>query len=154
MHEPEANDPDRRTVLRTAGGVAAITAGATVLAACGGGGSRAATLPHEGGPSASSGADGTAGGGIRESSVPVGGGTVLADRQVVVTQPTAGTFKAFSAVCTHQGCLVNAVVSGMILCPCHGSAFDMSTGAPTSGPAQQPLDGRTVTVSGGTLIVS
>ena len=56
------------------------------------------------------------------SDVPVGGGTVFADEEVVVTQPTEGEFMAFTAVCTHQGCIVGKVEDDMILCPCHGSA--------------------------------
>ncbi|MFB7293483.1 Rieske (2Fe-2S) protein, partial [Actinacidiphila glaucinigra] len=58
---------------------------------------------------------------VKAADVPVGGGTVIADKKVVVTQPTAGEFKAFSAVCTHEGCLVNTVSDGTINCPCHGS---------------------------------
>ena len=41
--------------------------------------------------------------------VPEGGGTVFREQKVVVTQPEAGDFKAFTAVCTHQGCLVDRV---------------------------------------------
>jgi Rieske Fe-S protein len=43
------------------------------------------------------------------SDVPEGGGTVFSQQKVVVTQPEPGDFKAFTAVCTHQGCLVNSV---------------------------------------------
>ena len=48
--------------------------------------------------------------------------------QVVVTQPTAGEFKAFSAVCTHMGCIVNQISNGTIDCPCHGSQYSITTG--------------------------
>lgn len=80
------------------------------------------------------------------SDVPVGGGTVFADQKVVVTQPTAGVFNAFSAVCTHQGCTVRAVVDKVITCPCHASHFDIADGSVVQGPAQQPLPRRKIVV--------
>ncbi len=70
--------------------------------------------------------------------IPVGGGTILPDRQLVVTRPSEGEVKVLSAVCTHQGCLVDTVANGTISCPCHGSAFSL-TGDVTSGPATRPL---------------
>lgn len=85
------------------------------------------------------------------SQVPVGEGKVFADQRVVVTQPTAGDFRAFSAVCTHQGCLVEDVVDRTIACPCHGSRFDITDGSVVRGPAQEPLSRVGVTVEGSTL---
>jgi nitrite reductase/ring-hydroxylating ferredoxin subunit len=78
--------------------------------------------------------------------VPVGAGIVFADQQVVVTQPSAGAFEAFSAICTHQGCTVNDVTGGTINCPCHGSMFDITDGSVVRGPAQQPLPRLGVTI--------
>jgi Rieske Fe-S protein len=88
------------------------------------------------------------------SSVPVGGGTIFAEQSVVVTQPTAGTFKAFSAICTHQGCTVGSVSGGTINCPCHGSKFNIADGSVAKGPAQSPLPGKQVSAAGGQLAVS
>ena len=82
----------------------------------------------------------------RGQSGPVGGGKVIDAIKVVITQPTAGDFKAFSAVCTHQGCTVSSVSGGTINCACHGSTFDIATGAVTSGPATKALPAKTVTV--------
>lgn len=131
---------------------AAAGAAGVGLAACS---SPPVTPPSQPGSPASAQAAGANAGGTPISEIPVGGGRVFTDQQVVVTQPKAGTFKAFSAVCPHQGCLVDAVVNGFILCPCHGSAFDVSTGAPTSdSPATQPLQSKSVVVSGGDLTVS
>jgi len=91
---------------------------------------------------------------IPVSEVPVGGGTVFADRDVVVTQPTAGTFQAFSAICTHQGCRVNEVVDGTINCPCHGSKYSVDDGSVVMGPAPLPLPRRELTVKGDSLRLS
>jgi Rieske Fe-S protein len=79
--------------------------------------------------------------------IPVGGGKVFLDQKVVVTQPTKGVFKAFSAVCTHVGCICNKVANGTIDCPCHGSEFKITDGAVVTGPAPTPLPTRTITVS-------
>src|SRR6201982_4243949 len=69
------------------------------------------------------------------SDIPVGGGAIYAAAKVVVTQPASGQYKAFSAVCTHVGCLVNKVTSGTIGCPCHGSEFKITNGAVVAGAA-------------------
>lgn len=85
--------------------------------------------------------------------IPVGGGMVFASKKVVVTQPAPGTFKAFSAICTHQGCTVNKVASGTIDCPCHGSKYAIADGSVVHGPALRPLAPRQVTVSGDALLL-
>lgn len=85
------------------------------------------------------------------SSIPVGGGQVFHIQEVVVTQPTAGQFVAFSAVCPHAGCMVNAVSDRTIECPCHGSKFDIADGSVVHGPAQRPLLVRKISADGGLL---
>lgn len=80
--------------------------------------------------------------------VPLRTGTVFVEQRVVVTQPEQGTFHAFSAVCTHQGCTVQKVIDGTIDCPCHGSRFDVTDGSVVRGPAQQPLTRLQVSVEG------
>jgi Rieske Fe-S protein len=82
--------------------------------------------------------------------IPIGGGTILADRQLVVTRPSASEVRVLSAVCTHQGCLVDIVANGTISCPCHGSAFSL-TGDVTSGPATRPLPTKAFTVVDGVV---
>jgi Rieske Fe-S protein len=79
--------------------------------------------------------------------IPVGGGMVFTDEKVVVTQPAKGEFHAFSAVCTHVGCLCNKVANGTIDCPCHGSEFKITNGAVVTGPAPAPLPPRTISVT-------
>jgi Rieske Fe-S protein len=91
---------------------------------------------------------------ISKATIPVGGGTIFPDQKIVVTQPKAGEFKAFSAVCTHQGCIVNDVSNGTINCICHGSQFDITTGDVRTGPATQPLPAKSITVSSNGISVS
>ncbi|WP_327307478.1 Rieske (2Fe-2S) protein [Streptomyces sp. NBC_01298] len=142
----------RRTVL--AAGASVLAGG--VLTACGGADE---TKPSsEGGSaptaqnSASASAPASAPAGeskalVKSSEVPVGGGTVLKGEKLVVTQPTAGNFRCFTAVCTHSGCLVNKVEAGTIDCPCHGSKFKDTDGAVAKGPATRPLEEKKITVS-------
>ena len=99
----------------------------------------------------SSGGGGTALGATSE--VTVGGGKVFTAAKVVVTQPSAGEYKGFSAVCTHQQCIVDQVANGTIDCPCHGSKFSITDGSVVAGPAPSPLPTAPVTVSGGQLLL-
>lgn len=135
---------------RALSGTAAITVGVPVLAACGGDETNAAD-PATPSPSE----DGGSGGGgetlASTGDVPVGGCFVVAAAKVVVTQPSEGDFKAFSAVCTHQGCVVESSSDGEIPCPCHGSRFSLEDGAPTSGPASSPLAAVEITVDGDSI---
>jgi Rieske Fe-S protein len=119
-----------------------------LVAACGSGGDAAASSP-----AAPTGAAGTGAPLAKAADVPVGGGVVVADAAIVVTQPTAGDFKAFSAVCTHQGCLVGSVQNNEITCPCHGSVFSATDGSVISGPASAPLASAGVMVSGGNIVL-
>ncbi|MDH6127471.1 Rieske (2Fe-2S) protein [Kitasatospora sp. GP82] len=85
--------------------------------------------------------------------VPVGGGMVFPAAKVVVTQASAGQYKAFSAVCTHKGCTVSSVSGGLIKCPCHGSAFKIADGSVAEGPASSPLPSVPVKVDNGKLVI-
>lgn len=91
---------------------------------------------------------------IPVSEVPVGGGIVLAEYRLVLTQPEPGVFRAFSAVCTHQGCIVSAVADGTIDCPCHGSRFSIADGSVVRRPAHEALPGYVVTRTGDILTVA
>jgi Rieske Fe-S protein len=130
--------PTRRQVLLTSG---TVVAAAAVTAACGSGDS------GSGSTAAASGAT------VKASDVPVGGGVIVSDAKVVVTQPQEGSFKAFTAVCTHQGCLVSSVADGSISCACHGSVFSAADGSVVQGPARSPLAELAATVSGDTITV-
>ena len=83
--------------------------------------------------------------------IPVAGGLIIAEK-VVVTQPEKGTFKAFSAICTHQGCPVDDVTDGVISCPCHGSQYSASDGSVIAGPAPSPLPEVPISVEDGQVV--
>src|SRR5712691_8667415 len=87
------------------------------------------------------------------SDIPVGGGAIYTAAKVVVTQPASGQYKAFSAVCTHVGCIVNKVTNGTIDCPCHGSEFKITNGAVVTGPAPSPLPARQIKIVDGQVIL-
>ncbi|WP_037066737.1 Rieske (2Fe-2S) protein [Pseudonocardia acaciae] len=146
------NPLNRRAALAAGGAASAlIVTGCSTYSASGGGGSASSAPAANDAPAPDNAA---AQGGATlgpASSVPVGGGKVFADQKVVVTQPAAGQFKAFSAVCTHQGCTVNAVAGGTINCPCHGSKYKIADGSVANGPAKRPLDAKKVSADGGTL---
>jgi Rieske Fe-S protein len=151
----------RRTLLAGAG-----LAGVSVLAACssGGGSSASSSAPSSsaagGGsqPSASSGSgSGSGSGGTAlgaTSEIPAGGGKVFTAAKVVVTQPSSGQFKAFSAICTHQQCIVDQVANGTIDCPCHGSKFSITDGSVVAGPAPSPLPAQPITVADNQITLS
>ena len=83
--------------------------------------------------------------------VPVGSGVIVGD--VVITQPEPGTFKAFSAICTHAGCTVAEVVGASINCPCHDSRFNLD-GTVAKGPAKRPLDAKGIVVQGDSIALT
>ena len=89
---------------------------------------------------------------VPASDVPVGGGVILSDAGVVVTQPSDGEFRGFSATCTHQGCIVSGVNDGMIQCACHGSRFSIEDGGVQNGPATQPLPEVAVSLEGDQVV--
>ncbi|MBL1074631.1 Rieske (2Fe-2S) protein [Nocardia sp. 2] len=129
---------DRRTALVVTGAAAT----ALTVAACDSYGTNeaASTAPQGGGPGQQQ-----SGELATTSEVPVGGGVVKGD--TIITQATAGNFQAFSNVCTHLGCKVNAPADGTMVCPCHNSVFGLD-GSVQSGPAGRPLDSRGIRVEG------
>lgn len=145
--------PSRRIVFH---GLAALGV-AVALAGCGSdntGGTTSATSDTAGG--SGSGGSGLKAGTnlVKTSDVPVGGGIILPDQKVVITQPTSGSFKAFTAVCTHQGFTVTSVEGDLIKCSHHGSEYNAKSGAVVQGPAPQPLASIPITVKGGAVLAA
>ncbi|MFG2727434.1 Rieske (2Fe-2S) protein [Streptomyces canus] len=134
-----ASAPSRRVVVAAVGAAGL----ALTLNACG----------SEDDSSSSSSSDAGAAGSVlgKTSDIPEGGGKIFKDSGVVVTQPTAGEFKAFSSKCTHQGCAVTGITNGVITCPCHKSEFSVTDGSVKKGPATQPLPEEKITVSGDSI---
>jgi Rieske Fe-S protein len=155
--------PTRRAVLAGAGALGATR----FLAACvtdnrGSSGNNEPEYTNDPLPAGSAGTDGSgstsnggSGGGtvlVAKADVPEGGGVIKGD--YVITQPESGTFKAFSKVCTHQGCDVSKVDGGVIICPCHGSEFSIQNGTPQNGPARQKLPETKVKVDGDNVVAA
>jgi nitrite reductase/ring-hydroxylating ferredoxin subunit len=163
MAEPSESGvavPSRRTVLACAGtACAAVLAGCSTYNSNNGGvaGSQPAqpaTSPAASAASAGSGSGAAAAPAALASTsdVPVGGGKILTDKKIVLTQPKSGEFHGFSAVCTHAGCTVGSVSGGTIDCPCHGSRFSITDGAVVNGPATSPLPPVSVKVQGTSIV--
>jgi nitrite reductase/ring-hydroxylating ferredoxin subunit len=142
---------------------------AGAVSACGSGGSSSSSAganagdpPATGAASAPSSASGAGGGSTAgaqgsalatTSEIPVGSGKIFTSEKIVVTQPNSGDFKAFSAVCTHMGCIVSTISNGTIDCPCHGSQYSISTGAVVGGPAPSPLPAQAIKVTGSNIFL-
>ena len=133
--------PTRRIVFQGLGALGVAAA----LAGCGGGGDgegAGGAAPEAGAALATT------------AEIPVGGGLVLPDDNIVITQPTEGEFKAFNAACTHTGTQVNAVEDGEIICPNHGSRFSVADGAVLNPPASSPLVPFEIAVDGDNIVAA
>ena len=158
-----ASRSTRRGVLAGVG----LVGLAGAVSACGSGGSGSSSAGTNAGappattgagsaPSSASGGGGSTAGAqgsalATTSEIPVGSGKIFTSDKVVVTQPNSGDFKAFSAVCTHMGCIVSTISNGTIDCPCHGSQYSISTGAVVGGPAPSPLPAQAIKVTGSNI---
>jgi Rieske Fe-S protein len=174
--EPQQDTRAARASRSTRRGVLAgvgLVGLAGAVSACGSGGSGSSSAGTSAGappatgatsaPSSASGGGASAGGAstggaqgsalATTSEIPVGSGKIFTSEKVVVTQPNSGDFKAFSAVCTHMGCLVSTISNGTIDCPCHGSQYSISTGAVVRGPAPSPLPAQSINVSGSNIFL-
>lgn len=123
----------RRQALLCAG----VAVGAGALVACGSKENTAAPPETPAGPLA------------RTAEVPLGSALIVDG--IVLTQPEAGQFSGFSAVCPHAGCEVSKVSGAQLICPCHGSIFGLD-GAVITGPAKEPLAPAVITVRGDSIV--
>ncbi|MEU0244479.1 Rieske 2Fe-2S domain-containing protein [Streptomyces sp. NPDC006235] len=142
--------PSRRTIVAAAG-----AAGLTVaLTACGSEdkASDSSTEQGAGGGATNEGAGGAAL--AKTSEIPEGSGKIFKDEKVVVSQPTAGDYKAFSTVCTHRDCPMVDLKDDIISCTCHGSRFSVLDGSVKKGPAVEPLAAKQISVNGDSITLA
>jgi len=155
MADPGVSPSSRRTLLACAGAACAAALAGCARYNSNNGGINASQPTRSSAPaSQGSGAAAQSGPPVlaRTSDIPVGGGKILADQKIVITQPQAGSFHAFTAVCTHQGCIVGTVSGGTINCPCHGSKFSIANGSVVNGPASSPLAPVSIKVQGTSIV--
>jgi Rieske Fe-S protein len=159
MAEPSVPASSRRTLLACAGAACvAVLAGCSRYDSNNGGvaGSQPAPASSSAAPPTQAGSGSGAAAGApalaSTSDVPAGGGKILADKKIVITQPQSGEFRGFSAVCTHAGCIVGSVSGGTINCPCHGSRFNITNGSVVNGPAASPLPPVSIKVQGSSIV--
>lgn len=145
----------RQALIAGAAGV-----GTCVLAACSSGSNNANASGEETSSGSSSSSSSQSSGTpssarlAKLAAVPVGGSASaqLPDGEpVIVSQPTAGTAVAFSALCTHMQCTV-APAGKLLKCPCHGSVYEAFTGKVVQGPAVRPLKKIDVHVESGEVV--
>lgn len=126
--------PSRRTVVAAVGAAGLAVA----LTACG-------SEDDASGPSTEL---------ARTGDIPEGGGKVFNDEKVVVSQPKAGDYKAFSTICTHQKCPMTDLQGDTITCACHKSQFSVLDGSVKKGPATEPLEAKQISVSGDSITLA
>ncbi|MDR7330573.1 Rieske (2Fe-2S) protein [Corynebacterium guangdongense] len=86
---------------------------------------------------------------VAATQVPVGSAVIVGD--VIIAQPTAGNFVAYSTSCPHQGNKITQVNDGTVTCTAHNSVFDIADGSVLDGPSRDPLAAGKATVDGGTV---
>lgn len=134
--------PSRRTVVAAVGAAGLATA----LTACGSDDKASGSSSEQGAPAGSALA--------KTSDIPEGGGKVFSDEKVVVSQPKAGEFKAFSTICTHRDCPMIDLKGDVLSCACHGSQFSVTDGSVKKGPATEPLAAQQIKVSGDSITLA
>ncbi|CAM5460508.1 Cytochrome bc1 complex Rieske iron-sulfur subunit OS=Streptomyces alboniger OX=132473 GN=CP975_04825 PE=4 SV=1 [Streptomyces alboniger] len=142
--------PSRRTVVASLGAAGLAVA----LTACGSDDDASGSSTEQGADTGSGGTGAGTGAGAalaKTSDIPEGGGKVFSDEKVVVSQPKAGDYKAFSTICTHRDCPMTDLKEDVLSCSCHGSQFSVTDGSVKKGPATEPLAAKQITVDGDSI---
>ncbi|MFE9672660.1 Rieske (2Fe-2S) protein [Streptomyces sp. NPDC006259] len=135
---PASQSATRRTVLRGAALAPVAGLGSAACSATGG-----TTAPATPTAPVELGADGE---------VAKGGARLYRDHNVVVGRSASGELKAYSTICTHAGCPINKLDGTTLVCPCHGSEFDATTGEVLREPATVPLHELPVRTENGKIV--
>jgi nitrite reductase/ring-hydroxylating ferredoxin subunit len=137
----------RRGVIASAVGVSAVAA----LSACSPEVSNLTSTPEPAAPTTSEPVAVA-----KTTDIPVGSGKKfdVEGVQILITQPRAGEFRGFSAICTHAGFVMNNMANSEIKCDNHGAVYSADDGSVLSGPAPRALGKVTVTVEGDDVLVS
>ncbi|AKK07358.1 ferredoxin subunit of nitrite reductase and ring-hydroxylating dioxygenase [Corynebacterium mustelae] len=89
---------------------------------------------------------------VTATDVPVGSAVI--DGDIIIAQPVAGEYKAYSSICPHQGYPITQVTGSAVRCTRHGSTFDIVDGSVIDGPSRDGLRPRKVTLEGETFNVA
>jgi nitrite reductase/ring-hydroxylating ferredoxin subunit len=137
----------RRGVIASAVGVSAVAA----LSACSPEVSNLTSTPEPEAPSTSEPVAVA-----KTGDIPIGSGKKfdVEGVPILITQPRAGEFRGFSAVCTHAGAIMTSVSNSEITCNAHFSIFSADDGSVVSGPAPAALGKITIAVEGDDVLVS
>ena len=92
----------------------------------------------------------------KTTDIPIGSGKKfdVEGVPILITQPRAGEFRGFSAVCTHAGFVMSNMANSEIKCDNHGAVYSADDGSVLSGPAPRALGKVTVTIEGDDVLVS
>ena len=88
--------------------------------------------------------------------LPAGKMTAIdANGQSILIANVGGTYYAIRNICTHRGCHLSdgTLNAERVQCPCHGSTFDVRTGALVKGPAKDPEPSFKVVIKGDQILV-
>ena len=137
----------RRGVIASAVGVSAVAA----LSACSTEVSELTSTPSPEAPATTSPVAVA-----KTSDIPIGSGKKfdVEGVPILITQPRAGEFRGFSAVCTHAGFVMTNMANSEIKCDNHGAVYSADDGSVLSGPAALALGKVTVTIEGDDVLVS
>ena len=89
-----------------------------------------------------------------QNKLAASGGWLLITSAKTLVANLNGTYVALTSVCTHSGCFDSwSFTNNQFTCTCHNSIFDIA-GKVLQGPAGQPLDVYSTSVSGSTLTIN